>query len=96
MASVKLVSLLASVHTVRNESVVTSTRVPSPRRSHRGQCHPIHHTMCIYMLGQYRAKIVTYFSVFKLWFTLSASASAIAAESPTLFDSRLWKRVLQN
>ena len=33
----------------------------------------------------------TYFSVFKLWFTLSASASAVAPLSPILFNSRLWK-----
>ena len=44
--------------------------------------------------------IVTYFSVFKLWFTLRASARAVAAESsipllPITFCSRLWKRVLQ-
>ena len=40
-------------------------------------------------------KIVTYFSVFKFWFTLRAPASSEAPESPTLLDSRLWKRVLQ-
>ena len=34
----------------------------------------------------------SYFSVFKLWFTLRASASADAPESPILFNSRLWKR----
>ena len=58
--------------------------------------HSSHHTMRIHMLGQYKAKIVTYFSVFKLWFTLSTSASAVAPESPTLFPPRLWKRVFQN
>ena len=38
----------------------------------------------------------SYFSIFKLLFTLRASASAVAPESPTSFPSRLWKRVLQN
>ena len=36
-------------------------------------------------------KLVTYFSVFKLWLTLRASASAVAPEPPILFPSRLWK-----
>ena len=40
--------------------------------------------------------MTSYFSVFKLWFTLRASASAMAPDSPILFLSRLWKRVLQN
>ena len=83
------------VCTVRNVAVVTSTSLLSLRRSHRGQCHSSHHTMHIHMLGQYRAKTVTHFSVFKLWFTLSASASAVAPESPILFHPRLWKRVFQ-
>ena len=40
----------------------------------------------------------TYSSVFKLWFTLRVSANAEAPDFPTLFPSRLWKRVcvLQN
>ena len=38
----------------------------------------------------------SYFSVFKLLFTLRTSASAVAPSDPTLFDSRLWKRILQN
>ena len=48
--------------------------------------------------------VTTYFSVSKLWFTLRASASAVAPESPILFGKRspiifsprLWKRVHQN
>ena len=48
------------------------------------------------LVGQYGARIVTYSSVVKLWFTLRASARAVAPESPILFLSRLWKRVLQN
>ena len=52
------------------------------------------HVHVLYIVGLYRAKIVTYFSVFKLWFTLRASASAEAPES--LIISRLWKKVLQN
>ena len=39
------------------------------------------------------AKIVTYFSIFKLWFTLKASCSAAAPLFPILFDSSLWERV---
>ena len=35
--------------------------------------------------------LVTYFSVFKLWFTLRAPASADAPESPITFPPRLWK-----
>ena len=50
----------------------------------------------VHFVSQYGARIVTYFSVFKLWFTLRASASAVAPESPILFHSRLWERVLQN
>ena len=38
----------------------------------------------------------SYFSIFKLWFTLRASASAVAPELPALFPSSLWKRVFQN
>ena len=48
----------------------------------------------------YEARIVTYFSVVKLWFTLRVSASAMAPESPIPFPSTLWKKidvpVLQN
>ena len=43
--------------------------------------------------GLREARIVTYFSVFKLWFTLRVSASAEAPETPIAFPSRLWKRV---
>ena len=42
-------------------------------------------------LGVYGAWIVTYFSVFKLWFTLRPSASAVAPEPPIPLPSRLWK-----
>ena len=41
-------------------------------------------------------RIVAYFSVVKLWFTLRALASAAAPDTPILFPQRLWKRVLQN
>ena len=34
---------------------------------------------------------IRYFSVFKLWFTLRALASAVAPESPISFCPRLWK-----
>ena len=36
---------------------------------------------------------VTYCTVFKVWFTLRASTSAVAPESSTLFPSRLWCNV---
>ena len=63
------------------------------------QTHTIKHMhvlLIFCLLGLYG--IVTYFSTFKLWFTLRASASAEAPDSPILFSSRLWKRVhvLQN
>ena len=37
--------------------------------------------------------VTSYFSVFKLWFTLRTSARAATPESSILFSSRLWKRV---
>ena len=40
-------------------------------------------------LGVYGAWIVTYCSVFKLWFTLRASASPVAPESLIPLPSRL-------
>ena len=43
-----------------------------------------------------KRNVGTYCSVLKLSFTLRALASAEAPESPILFPSRLWKRVLQN
>ena len=39
-------------------------------------------------------RIATYFSVFKLWFTLRASANAVAPSEVILFCLRLWKKVL--
>ena len=52
--------------------------------------------LLICLLGLFT--IVTYFSTFKLLFTLRASASAEAPDSPIAFPSRLWRRVhvLQN
>ena len=44
----------------------------------------------------YKWLLSSYFSVFKLLFTLRTSASAEAPSDPTLFDLRLWKRALQN
>ena len=52
-------------------------------------------TLCLYV-GQYGGRIVTHSSVVKLWFTLRASARAVAPESPIPFTIRLWKTVLQN
>ena len=60
---------------------------------HPGQPYHAHNTL---LIGQYGTRIVTYCSVVKLWFTLSASARTVAPESPIPFHARLWKRVLQN
>ena len=80
-------------------TVVTSTSSHSTRRPHSTTVTQDNHimliTLCLYV-GQYGTRIVTYSSVVKLWFTLRASARAVAPESPILFHSRLWKRVLQN
>ena len=100
MASINPFLLFTGVHSVRNVTVATSTSLPSPRRPYRGQCHPgqpYHvHIHCILGLYIRTIKIVAYFSVFKLRFTLRAPASAEAPGSPTLLDPRLWKRVLGN
>ena len=87
-----------SVHIVRNVTVVTSTSCHSTRRPHRGHCYPgqPYHAHNTLLVLQYGARIVTYFSVVKLWFTLRASARAVAPESPIVFPSILRKRVLQN
>ena len=69
----------ARVDTVRKVTAVTSNSLPSPRRSHRDHCHPgqPYHLPSIYMeVRSYL--VVTYFSFFKLWFTLRASARAVA------------------
>ena len=50
----------------------------------------------IYIIELYGARIVTYVSVVKLWFTIKVSASAVAPESPILFPKRLSERILQN
>ena len=57
-------------------------------QSHPGQPYHAHNTL---LVGQYGARIVTYSSVVKLWFTLRASARAVAPDSPILFPQRLWK-----
>ena len=82
-----------SVHTVRKVTVVTSTSCHSTRGPHRDHCHPgqPYHAHNTLLIGQYGARIVTYSSVVKLWFTLRASARAVAPESPIPFSSRLWK-----
>ena len=86
--------------TVRKVTVVTSTSCHSTRRPHRDHRHPgqPHHAHNTLLISQYGARIITYFSVVKLWFTLRASASAEAPESPISFPSRLWRKVhvLQN
>ena len=87
-----------SVHTVGKVTVVTSTSRHSTRRPHRDHCHPgqPYHAHNTLLIGQYGARIVTYSSVVKLWFTLRAPARAVAPDSPILFPPRLWKRVLKN
>ena len=87
-----------SVHTVRKVTVVTSTSRHSTRGPHRDHCHPgqPYHAHNTLLVGQYGTRIVTYSSVVKLWFTLRASARAVAPDSPIPFPQRLWKRVLQN
>ena len=84
--------------TVRKVTVVTSTSRHRTRRPHRDHCHPgqPYHAHNTLLLGQYGARIVTYSSVVKLWFTLRTSARAAAPESPISFDPRLQKRVLNN
>ena len=83
--------------TVRKVTVVTSTSRHSTRRPHRDHCHPgqPYHAHNTLLIGQFGARIVTYSSAVKLWFTLRASARAVAPESPIPFHPRLWKRVLQ-
>ena len=83
---------------LRKMTVVASTSRHSTRRKHRDHCHPgqpyhVHNTL---LVGQYGVRIVTYFSVVKLWFTLRASASAVAPDFPIPFRLRLWKTGLQN
>ena len=86
-----------SVHTVRKMTVAPVVIVQG---DHTGTTvtqdnHIMLTTLCLYV-GQYGARMVTYSSVVKLWFTLRASARKVAPESLTLFHARLWKRVLQN
>ena len=47
-------------------------------------------------MGVELATLSSYFSVFKLLFTLRAIDNAVAPESPILFLSRLWKRILKS
>ena len=80
------------------EHTPTSISCHSTRGPHRDHCHPgqPYHAHNTLLIGQYWTRIVTYFSVVKLWFTLRASARAVAPDSPIPFVPRLWKRVLQN
>ena len=51
---------------------------------------PYHMTIpCFIWL--YGVKVVAYFRIFKLWFTLRVSASAVAPVSLIVFHSRLWE-----
>ena len=62
-----------------------------PRRLQRSQCHPGQpYTMVSRFIW---GLDITYLSVFRLQFTLKASASAEAPESPISFSSRLLKKV---
>ena len=84
-------ALTTSAHTVRKVTVVTSTSHHSTRGPHRDHFHPgqPHHAHNTLLVGQYGVRIVTYSNVVKLWFTLRASASAAAPDSPILLSSRL-------
>ena len=90
--------MVSTRSTVRKVTVVTSTSRHSTRRPHRDHWHPgqPYHAHSTLLIGQYGARIVTYFSVTKLWFILRASARAVAPDSPIPFLLRLWKRVFQN
>ena len=81
-----------SVHTVRK---VTLAPVVIVQGDHT-ETTVTQDNHIILVTSQYGVRIVTYSSVIKLWFTLRASASAAAPESPISFSQRLWKRVLQN
>ena len=56
MASINPFLLFAGVHSVRNVTVATSTSLPSPRRSYRGNCHPgqLYHVHILCSLGLYK------------------------------------------
>ena len=85
--------IIKTTHSVRHGYVISSlpafmgrslgTRLDMNTLELDPSYHPSYHTMHIHMLGQYKVKIVTYFRVSKLWFTLRASASAVVPESPT-------------
>ena len=72
-----------NVHNVRKMTVVTSTSRHNTKRPHRDHCHPgqSYHAHKTLFIDQYGAKIVTYLSAVKLWFTRKAAARAMAPES---------------
>ena len=77
------------IHTVSKVMVILAP----PRRLHRDQYHPgqPYHVHTLWMINLYGARIVTYFSVFKLWFTVRALASAENPRDWILFPQRLYK-----
>ena len=88
---------ITSVHTVRKVTVapVVIVQGDNTETTVTQDNHIMLITLFLYV-GQYRVRIATYSSVVKIWFTLRASASALAPDSPILLPPRLWKRVLQN
>ena len=58
-----------------NSDVPAGVGAPPLDKQHPGQPYHAHNTL---LVGQYGARIVTYFSAVKLWFTLRASARAVA------------------
>ena len=88
-----------SVHTVRKVTVVTVPLVIVQVDHTETTVTQDNHTMLITLclpVSMGSGYIVTHISVVKLWFTLSASARAVAPDSPISFHVRLWKSVLQN
>ena len=80
-------------HTVGKVTVPTSTSGAKRCQYHPSNIYHVHTIaswICMHGAMQYN-----YFSAFKSWFTLRASASAVAPESPILFRLKLRKRVLQ-
>ena len=93
--SLMLVWFQLEVSILWKVTVVTSTSRHSTRRPViQDHCHPgwPYRGRNTSLIGQYGVRIVTYCSVVKLWFTLRASARAVAPDTSIPFHLRLWKR----
>ena len=74
--------------TVKKVTIVSSTSLPNLNR--KQNVTQTKHIMCLNLfVALCGDKIITYFKIFKLWFTLSASASVEAPKSPIPLLSRL-------